>query len=332
MEPDSQRIPTMGSKNARRILLTGGAGFVGSHLAEMLLGREENDLVVVADNFFLGSESNVIEHANLERFVLERVDCSSQSAIFKLIQKYQIDTIWNLAVVPLPTSLKYPEWTIQNNIACALAIAEASIFFPNLRVINISSSEIYGSAQTIPMDESHPMAPETPYAASKAAADLIFDSYSRTFDRKFLTLRPFNMFGPRQNQGSYAGVIPIFIKTLIHENKVTIFGDGMQTRDFVFVRDSVNAMLQAENCWDGSESLLLNIGTGKETSVIELVSMLTSILEISDPIIEFKPPRDGDVRRHLADSQAFSRFTKSSVPAISKENLRETVKWYESQS
>jgi UDP-glucose 4-epimerase len=314
--------------SARRVLITGGAGFVGSHLVEALLEQDSSAIIVIADNFFLGHERNLRFLATNDRCFIERVDISSQSALFSLISKFKINQIWNLAVVPLPTSLLYPEWTIQNNINCALAVCEAARFFEGLKIINISSSETYGTAKTIPMKESHPLSPETPYAASKAASDLIFESYSSTFGLNFLTLRPFNMFGPRQNRGSYAGVVPIFIDKINKREEVIVYGDGNQTRDFIFVKDSVGAMLKAESKWNGDESVTLNIATGKETSVNELLKMISSSLNLEPIEIKYLQARDGDVMRHCGDSTLFVNFTGTTIPEISTESLFQTIDWY----
>jgi UDP-glucose 4-epimerase len=197
-------------------------------------------------------------------------------------------------------------------------------------VINLSSSEAYGTAVNVPMSEDHIFSPETPYAASKAAADLIFNTYSSTFGLKYLTLRPFNMFGPRQNQGSYAGVVPIFIDKLANSQRVLIYGDGNQTRDFVYVKDSVLAMLEAERHWDGNYSLTLNISTGEETSINTLLQMLSECMKITEPKIDYLPTRDGDVLRHCGDSKKYTQLTGMIIPQISKHALQETIDWYTS--
>lgn len=311
-----------------RILITGGAGFVGSHLAEILSKTDSSNLVVVADNFFLGRTDNLNEFSKLTNTVIERTDVSSIPALLHLINKYEINIIWNLAIVPLPTSFDYPDWTLTNNINCAKAICEAARLVGNLRIINISSSETFGSARYVPMDENHPYKPETPYAASKAAADLIFDSYSKTFGLSFLTLRPFNMFGPRQNKGSYAGVIPIVIDKLLNNDPIEVYGDGNQTRDFMFVKDSVEAALIAEKNWSGLESFDLNIGTQVETSINNLIQMIAEILQIQSPKIIYKSKRKGDVDRHCADITKFKKFTGCTVRSISNDSLSITVNWY----
>jgi|LakMenEpi03Aug12_release.lakeMendotaPanAssembly.Ray.scaffolds.fasta_scaffold36484_1 UDP-glucose 4-epimerase len=311
-----------------RILITGGAGFVGSHLADSIVKRNAKDLVVVADNFFLGHENNLNIFMECDNGVVERVDISSQSALFHIIRKYSINTIWNLAVVPLPTSLSYPEWTITNNINCAIAICEASRFFKNLRIVNFSSSETYGTALKVPMDESHPIRPETPYAASKASTDLIFDSYSRTFNIPILTLKPFNMYGPRQNKGSYAGIIPIIINKLIKNETIEIFGDGTQTRDFVYVKDSVFAALVVEEMWIGNTSETFNIGTQVETSINNLIKIISNEYGKIDPKIVYVPRRQGDVQRHCACVTKFKSFTNHDIPSFTAKSINETIDWY----
>jgi UDP-glucose 4-epimerase len=306
------------------VLITGGAGFVGSHLAEAL-AKKPAIKIVIADNFYLGSIENL---GNNENYSIERADISSQSTLFTIIKNYDIDTIWHLATIPLPTSIQYPEFTIHNNINCAVSVCEAKRSFPELKVINVSSSEIFGTAKQIPMNEEHPLNPETPYAASKASSDLIFESYSRTFGLSFLTLRPFNMFGPKQNKGTYAGVIPIFIKKILRGEEVNIFGDGNQTRDFTYVKNSVDAFINVLNFWDGNTSLDVNIGSGKETTINELLIMLCAALDVKAPRINYLPARLGDVSRHCCDSRKYSNLTNQRVPEISISALKDTISYY----
>lgn len=313
-----------------RILITGGAGFVGSHLADVLLAKTSTDLVVLADNFFLGHELNLEHLRDNARVQVVRVDISGVPALLHVVKKFDIDTIFSLAVVPLPTSLDYPEWTLQNNVGIAIATCEVARLRPELRVINVSSSEAYGSAQSIPMFENHRIAPSTPYASSKAASDLVFDSYAQTFGSSILTLRPFNMFGPRQNPGSYAGVIPTVIQRLRDNLPIVIDGSGEQTRDFTYVRESVRAMADLAQSWEGDRKVV-NIGTGVETSINTLVQTLIKVTNAKNVEITHGPARTADVHRHCAGVERLSDLLGYTPEPISEGQLIETVNWYDAR-
>ena len=189
------------------------------------------------DNFFLGKEENLDEAAvsrpDLEIF---RLDASDLAAMRDLVEKQKIEVVFNLAVIPLPTSLDYPVWTVNTNIGIALTFCELARTHNIETLIHCSSSEAYGSAESIPMNEDHPVNPQTPYAASKLAGDELVLSYVRTFNIDASVVRPFNNYGPRQNPGRYAGIIPIVVKKLKTNQPIEIFGDGEQTRDYIFVK------------------------------------------------------------------------------------------------
>lgn len=310
------------------VLVTGGAGFIGSHLVEKLL-QSKFDHVIVVDNFFLGNLDNLkfIDEDNAELSII-RLDASDQLSMMNIITKYKVSHVINLAVVPLPTSLEYPVWTFQTNLNVTIALVELSRLGLYDRLIQISSSEVYGTADYVPMDENHPGKAPTPYAASKYASDIVVRSYIDTFDVKATTIRPFNNFGPRQNSGSYAGIIPIVIKKVIDKKPIEIFGDGNQTRDFIFVENTAQGIIDIifnEKC----EGEVINLATGVETSINKLVNSILEIMNVPNHQIIYKDARPGDVFRHCADITKFRDLCKYEPLAINNEDLSKTVNWYE---
>ncbi|HCR72777.1 MAG TPA: UDP-glucose 4-epimerase, partial [Anaerolineae bacterium] len=284
----------------KRILVTGGAGFIGSHLVDRLAQEKPASLVVV-DSFFLGREENLIEaRKNFPNLKLFRMDASNLAAMLQLVVSEKIEVVFDLAVVPLPTSLDFPTWTIETNIGIASTFCELARRGYIGTLVHCSSSEAYGSAIHIPMNEEHPLIPFTPYAASKAACDHIVLSYRETYGIDTVIIRPFNNFGPRQNPGSYAGIIPIVVKRIMNNEPIEIFDDGEQTRDFVFVRDTANAMVKIyEN--ENTRGKVINIASGKETSVNHLVDQLKNVMNVPNHPVFYSAPRPGDVRRHCGD-------------------------------
>ena len=198
--------------NEQNILVTGGAGFIGSHLVDALIEERPKNLVVV-DNLFLGKRDNLEDairnYSNLHFFI---EDAGNVQVMKDILDEYDIDVVFNLAVIPLPKSLEDPAWAIAENIKITTNICELGRVGYYKQLIHFSSSEAYGTAIKVPMTEEHPYVPSTPYAASKVASDYIALSYFTTFGVKVIIVRPFNNYGPRQNEGSYAGIIPIVIK------------------------------------------------------------------------------------------------------------------------
>lgn len=310
-----------------RALVSGGAGFIGSHLVDALVEQNVAEVIVV-DNFFLGNLSN-LDQASNRRGNMEtyRLDAGNFSAMQEIVTRHGINTVFNLGVVPLPTSISFPEWTVQSNIAMTLAFCEIARLGLIENFVQVSSSEVYGTARYVPMPESHPLDATTPYAASKAACDQIVDSYRRTFGIRARIVRPFNNYGPRQNQNSYAGIIPIVISRMLRGQPIEIHGDGMQTRDFTFVKDTASLIVSLSND-QKTEGETINVATGVETSIRELVDMVKKVMGKENHPVEFVDPRIGDVRRHCADISKLLELQLSPPSALSISAVEETVAWY----
>ena len=314
------------SLHGKSVLVTGGAGFIGSHLVDRLLA-ESPSRVTVVDNLFLGREENLAPAR--ERFgglQLYREDATDSEALARIIATEQVEVVFNLAVIPLPASLLRPQWSIEQNVALATVPCELLREERFATLIHFSSSEAYGSASYVPMDEAHPSVPSTPYAASKIAADHVVLSYVHTYGLDAGILRPFNNFGPRQNAGTYAGIIPIVVQRALAGEPVTIFGDGEQTRDFVFVRDTVEAAV-GSYCEPRTRGRIMNVASGREVSVNELVRELLELLG-SDVNVEHIAPRLGDVRRHAGDIGLARELIGFEPRTSLHDGLAATVAWY----
>jgi UDP-glucose 4-epimerase len=315
------------SVKSKSILVTGGAGFIGSHLVDRIVA-DDPARVTVVDNFFLGEASN-LRHALATDADVEviRLDAADLPAMQDIVERRGVDTIFDLAVIPLPTSLVYPAWTVQTNVAIALTVSELTRRGLVERLLHVSTSEAYGSARYIPMDEDHPHDAITPYAASKSAADRIIESYVQTFGIDVTVVRPFNNIGPRQNPGSYAGIVPIVVKRVMSGQPIEIFGDGEQTRDLIFVRDTADLMVEIHDAPE-CRGEVLNVASGVETSVNELVRRLLVTMGAPDHPVVHTAPRPGDVRRHLADATKLRKVIGRDIPTLSDDALAETVDWY----
>jgi UDP-glucose 4-epimerase len=315
------------SVRSKSILVTGGAGFIGSHLVDRLI-RDEPSRITVVDNFFLGNSDNLAD-ALAVRPDLEiiRVDASDLAAMQDVVTANKVDTVFDLAMIPLPTSLTYPDWTIRTNVGIATTFCEIARRGLVERLIHVSSSEAYGSARYVPMDENHPHDAITPYAASKSAADHIIESYVQTFNIDATVIRPFNNIGPRQNPGTYAGIVPIIVRRVLAGQPVEIYGDGEQTRDLSYVGDTVELMAQIQASAD-CRGKVLNVATGVETSVNELVRRILVLLGREDHPVVHTDARPGDVRRHCADVTRLTALIGHQPSALSDESLKKTVDWY----
>jgi len=318
----------MSLKN-RSVLITGGAGFIGSHLVDRLV-QEGPEGIVVVDNFFLGKESNLREaRANYPDLKVYHQDASDYERMKEILEKETVEVIFNLAVIPLPASLTKPRWSFEQNVDITLTVCELAREDIFDTLVHFSSSEAYGTSEYAPMDEKHPLNATTPYAASKAASDHLVFSYCRTFGIDASVIRPFNNYGPRQNEGSYAGVIPLTIKRIMQGLPPVIYGDGFQTRDYLYVTDTANAAIEIYN-HKSTRSRALNIASGREISIKALIKAIADYMRFDLPII-YEKERPGDVRRHIANVYLAEDLIGFRPTVDINEGLRRTVDWYRSE-
>jgi len=307
------------------VLVTGGAGFIGSHLCDKLLTKNPRKLIIV-DDFSIGKESNIAHLRNETEIV--KADASDYNLMSELFEKENIEVVFNMAVIPLPASLERPKQCIDKNVTVASTVCELLRKGKFKTLVHCSSSEAYGSALYVPMDESHPVTPLTPYAASKIASDHIALSYYRTFGLDIAIARPFNTYGPRQNEGTYAAVVPITIKRILEGKPPLIHGSGMQTRDYSYVEDIAEAIPRIYE-HTATRGKVINLASGKEITIKKLIDMIAKLMNYSGKAIHEKP-RPGDVRRHRGDISLAKKLIHYSPGTDYAAGLRKTIEWYRS--
>ena len=271
----------------RRVLITGGAGFIGSHLARTLDAANE---VVVLDDFSVGSRrrcpagSTVVEGDICDAEVLERA-------------VREVDVIFHqAAVVSVDRTVESPRQTTATNVDGTLAVLERARK-EDIRVVLASSAAVYGDPDRVPIPESAPLEPESPYGLQKLTADRFGRLYAELYDLPVVALRYFNVYGPGQ-RGPYSGVISTFLQQAAHGHPLTVEGDGDQTRDFVHVTDVVRANLLAATTEHVGRAF--NVATGVRTSITDLAETVRSVLDASVPVV-YESPRSGDIRHSCGD-------------------------------
>jgi UDP-glucose 4-epimerase len=308
--------------------VTGGAGFIGSWLVDKILLRDPEKIAVM-DNFFLGKMRNLADAKDKagDKLKIYKDDATGYDALKNLFEKEgEFDVVFNLAIKPLFVSFIDPVGVFWTSIKIAMNLLELQRAGMFRTLIHFSSSEAYGSAEYVPMDEKHPLKPTTPYGAGKVAADHLVLSYFRSYGSDVAIIRPFNTFGPRQNERAYAGVIPTTVRRILRGRPPVIFGDGEQTRDFTYVEDTVEAAIKIYEI-KATRGKVINIGQCRETSINELVRLIAKIMGYKSEIL-YDKPRAGDVRRHCADISLAKKLIGFRPKISLEEGLRKTVAWY----
>lgn len=310
-------------------MVVGGAGFVGSHLVDLLL-KHGAEKVVVVDNMHLGTLENLYSAMQTKKAIVYREDARYFSALDNIIDREKTEVIFNLAVKCLPYGFVDPEGSFMTGVEIAQNLANLLRKRKYQRLIHFSSSEAYGTAKRVPMSESHPLDPTTPYGAGKAAADLLLQSYYKLFNVELSIIRPFNLYGPRQNMEAYAAVIPVTINRILHSKKPIVEGDGLQTRDFTYVEDAAEAAIKLMSC-ESAIGNVVNIGQNREYSIHEVVSTICNELNYPQDQIEYAKARPCDVRRLFADV-SLAKDLIGYAPHVSfGEGIKLTVKWFKAR-
>jgi UDP-glucose 4-epimerase len=306
-----------------RALVTGGAGFIGSNLVDALIDR--GDEVVVVDDFSTGREAN-LERALSAGATLHRGDIRDAAAMIQLLGDARPEVVFHLAAqIDVRRSVEDPGFDARSNVEGTANMLEAARRAGARRFVNTSSGgAMYGAQEVLPTPEDAQPAPMAPYGASKASADLYCGLYSRLHDMSVCSLRYANVYGERQDPLGEAGVIAIFCGKLLSGGRPTVYGTGEQTRDYVYVGDVVAANLAAA----GSDARGgFNIGTGQETTVLELVDIFKRIGAGVEFESDLAPARLGELERSWIDvTRAREQLGWSAVTEL-EDGMRRTLEW-----
>src|SRR3954449_12693439 len=309
-----------------RALVTGGAGFIGSNLVDALLDR--GDEVTVVDNLATGRIGN-LDGARRRGIVFLEVDITDAERLRTGFSSARPDIVFHLAAqIDVRKSIEDPAWDAGINVAGTINVLEAARGAGVARVVNTSTGgAIYGDVDTIPTPETTPPRPMAAYGTSKLCAETYCGLYERLYGLSTVTLRYGNVYGPRQDPLGEAGVIAIFCGKLMSGERPTIFGDGRQTRDYVYVADVVAANLAAASHPEAHG--VYNVGTGRESSVLEVLAALRRAagLEADELQPEFAPARLGELQRSALDVGRARAELGFTAEAGLDDGMRRTLEW-----
>lgn len=305
------------------VLVTGGAGFIGSHLVDKLYAEGAKQIIVI-DNFFTGSDKNL--SAALEKgVVIYRDDIEIFSSLNYVFENHDVDIVFNCATKALNYSFLNPRNAFDTNVIGVLNLLELQRKKAFKTLVHFSTSEVYGTAVYEPMDENHPIKPVTTYAGGKAAADIALQSYVSMFNLDSFIVRPFNNYGPRQNYKGYlAGVIPITAYKIMKGSQPEIQGSGKQTRDFIYVEDTVDAIIKLYPIMKKGDSI--NISADGQISIIDVIDKVSNLMGFEGEILK-KPARVPDVACHNACNKKIKSLIDYKLTPFA-EGLEKTINWY----
>ena len=309
----------------KRVLVTGADGFIGSHLAEFLADKSASVRALTYYNSF--NSWGWLDSSDLKNR-LDIVSGDIRDPHFCKTLVKDIDIIFNLAaLIAIPYSYIAPQSYIATNVSGTLNLVQAALEEECDLFLQTSTSEVYGTAQYVPIDEKHPLQPQSPYSASKIGADQIALSYFNSFELPVTIMRPFNNYGPRQ---SARAIIPTIITQIASGKRKLKLGDLTPTRDFVYVKDTIEAMLKIAET-DGLYGETFNIGTNNEISIGDLVEMIANLMEVEIEIQQDQQrirPEKSEVFRLKCDNTKLTKRTNFTPTYGLKNGLLETIDWF----
>jgi len=314
------------------LLITGGAGFIGSHFVDLCVATNSSKItkIIVLDSLnYSGRLQNLQGHISSSAIRFVRGDIIDKHLLEKLVEEERIDSIINFAAEShVDRSIQSGIPFVQSNILGVAVLLEAFKTYCSGVFLQISTDEVYGSINSGSWDEEEPLKPNSPYAASKASADLLVLAYQKTFGIDARITRCSNNYGPRQFPEK---LIPLFVTNIILGKKVPLYGDGQNVREWIHVLDHCRAILSVYK--DGKCGEVYNVGSGVEVSNLELTRMILENMNIAEDQIEYVEDRKGHDLRYSLDSTKFSREFASNEFQSLEDGLRRTIDWYvENQS
>ena len=305
-----------------KVLITGGAGFIGSHILAQLQGRRDMD-VVVFDNLSSGSKEHV--PAGME---LVEGDVCDEAAVDALFADHHFDAVIHLAAQTMvPTSVEQPVLDCRINLEGVLHVLEACRIHGTRHILFSSSAAVYGDNLHISLKETERLVPTSPYGITKMTTEHYLRVYHELYGMDATVFRFANVYGERQGEKGEGGVVSIFCKLLSQRQGITVFGDGNQTRDFVYAGDIAQAIIRALPL-KGYHTM--NVSTGQETSINDLICSFEKAVGYTVPV-QYTAPRTGDILRSVLSNETLKRDL-GFVPAMNLEGgIRRTYDWYRSQ-
>ena len=310
----------------KRILVTGGAGFISSAFIRHLLRATPYEIVSLDALTYAGNLENLADIRSHERLSFVQGDVRDEALVRTVVE--QVDVIVNAAAESHveKSILAGAAEFVATNVEGTRVLLDAIRQVPVERFILISSSEVYGTAETVPMDEEHPLNPRSPYAATKAGADRLAYSYHATYGLPIVIVRPFNNYGPRQHPEK---VIPRFVIQALEDRPLSVHGDGGSSRDWLYVDDdaeAIEAVIEADI--DAVAGEVINVATGADVSVSLIADLVLDLLGKPRSLKEFVDERPGQVRRHLGSTDKAERLLDWRARTTIDEGLVRTVQWY----
>ena len=317
--------------SGKKILITGADGFIGSHLVESLLEKECHVKAFVFYNSFNSwGWLDTLSKETLKSIEVVTGDIRDSNGIRNEVKG--VDIIFHLAaLIAIPFSYHSPDSYIDTNIKGTLNVLQASRDYNSERVIITSTSEVYGTAKYVPIDEKHPFQGQSPYSASKIGADKIAESFCRSFEVPVVIARPFNTYGPRQ---SARAVIPTIVMQLLNDKKDIQLGSLSPTRDLNYVSDICNGLIALAES-DEAIGREVNIGSGTEISIDELANLIIDIMEVDASVISDENrvrPENSEVERLVCNSGLLHQLTGWKPEITIKEGLVKTIEWFKDEN
>jgi UDP-glucose 4-epimerase len=308
----------------KRILVTGGAGFIGSHLVERLV--QEDNHVVIVDNLSTGKVANLkgIQEHELN---VEICDIMKKDDLEDVMKRHCPEIVYHLAaVLGVKRTIERPALVMKTIVIGTYNVLQAALLSDVKKVVNISSSSVYGNSPENPMNEDGIKLPESPYSISKLTAEKMMEVYMHDYGITTTSLRPFNVYGPRQDSTPYGFVISIFIKKLLADQPPEIFGDGFQTRDFCYIDDCINAIINAGES-SRSDGEVFNICTENDITIYNLAKTISELIG-KDIEPKFLPIREGDIKFRCGNSKKIKKVLGWKPAFTLREGLENTLNYF----